>query len=78
MPQSLLEYRHQHGLTQKELAAEIGIAPATLLRFEKNFGNLTIRKLLSWCQRSGVDPLVIFPLERTKHFDLPKYGACRK
>lgn len=58
---TLVQYRQVHNLTQKELAEEMGVNPATLLRIEKNVGSYTIRKIMLWCQRSGVNPFEIFP-----------------
>lgn len=60
---ALVNYRQTHQLTQKELAAEIGVNPATLLRIEKNVGSYTIRKILLWCQRRGINPSEVFPPE---------------
>ena len=57
----LLKYRKKHGLTLKGLASEMDVSTGTAHRLEKNFGNLTIRKVLSWCERSGVNPSDIFP-----------------
>lgn len=59
----LTEYRKQRNLTQIELAEEIGINAAVLSRLERNIGNQTVRRILSWCQCQNINPDKIFPPE---------------
>lgn len=44
--QKLLKYRRDQGMTQKELARQIGIDPTTLSRLERNSGNRIFRSIL--------------------------------
>ena len=58
---ALVKYRQERNLSQKELAAEMGVNPAVLLRIEKNVGSYTIRKILLWCRQTGISPFDIYP-----------------
>ena len=63
LPNALIDYRQSKNITQKQLALEMGVNPATLVRIEKNVGSYTIRKILFWCKSNGVDPGKVFPPE---------------
>ena len=43
MGDKLLKYRRDRGITQKELARQIGIDPTTLSRLERNLGDASPR-----------------------------------
>ena len=58
---TIAEYRKQHKLTMRQMAEEIGINAATLHRIEHNSGNETVRKVISWCNRTGINPCEVFP-----------------
>ena len=58
---TITEYRKQHKLTMLQMANEIGINAATLHRIEHNSGNETIRKVILWCKKKGVNPCDVFP-----------------
>lgn len=60
---ALIEYRQSRNMSQKDLAAEIGVNPSVLLRIEKNVGSYTFRKVLAWCQSNHIDPNRVFPPE---------------
>lgn len=58
---TIAEYRKQHNLTMRQMAQEIGINAATVHRIEHNSGNETIRKVMSWCKKTGISPYDVFP-----------------
>lgn len=59
----LVDYRMQNQLTQHDLASQIGINSAVLSRLERNIGNRTVRRVLTWCETHKINPSDIFPPE---------------
>lgn len=61
MPNVLIKHRQSLNMTQKQLAEEMGVNASILVRVEKNVGNYTVRKILSWCKSNNIDPIDVFP-----------------
>ena len=57
------QFRQKRNLTLRELADMIGINTSTLHNLEYNRGQYTVRVVLDWCNREGVDPTIFFPAE---------------
>ena len=47
----------------KELASEMDLDVGVVNRIERNIGNRTVRKVLVWCLKKGIDPLDVFPVQ---------------
>lgn len=72
-------HRRQHGLTQEQLAARLGIATKNLQRIEHGRQNLTLGSLLTLAQTLEVDPASLLPGREalTAGDDLPAVFAAQ-
>jgi transcriptional regulator with XRE-family HTH domain len=72
-------HRRQHGLTQEQLAARLGIATKNLQRIERGRQNLTLGSLLTLAQTLEVDPASLLPGRETvvAHDDLTAVFAAQ-
>ena len=58
----LYDYRQARGITQEQLASEIGIHQSTLHRLELNIGYETARILMNWCDSVGLKGSEVLPI----------------
>ncbi|MEL6311355.1 MAG: helix-turn-helix transcriptional regulator [Pseudomonadota bacterium] len=49
--------REQSGLTQRELAQELGVPQNTIHRMERGIRRTDAMELIAWCRACGVDPV---------------------
>lgn len=56
-------YRKLHALTQKELAAKIGVAPQYIANIEQGVKGISLDKLVELCKYFNISTSDILPME---------------